>query len=242
MRKFMFERSFDMAGGRIAPREKPPVTLAYDQLEKLKKEAHEAGFAAGKAAAGEEQTAHIKATVAQIDARIGQLLADAAAARTAEEPLLREAVLALARKILPDFARRNGLEEIKAIVAGVVGEMSGEPRLAMRVNDTQFDAIDASVKEITAKQGFTGKVVLMADAAVAPDDCLIEWADGGIARNVEALWQSIARTIAPGAEMPPKPAAADTETAEEPESETPPATAEAAPATPEIPPEEANHG
>ena len=124
-------------------------------------------------------------------------------ARPQQEVRVREAVLAVARKVLPDFSQRHGLQEIEAVVAGVIGEMSGEPRLVVRINEGQFDSVDGALKAVTEKQGFAGKVVLLADAEVKADDCRVEWADGGVERNLEALWQSLNKTLAPGVTMPP---------------------------------------
>jgi flagellar assembly protein FliH len=211
IRKFMFDRSFDNAGGPVHPaRDRRPVTLSYEQLEQLKRDMQTAGFTAGKKAAAEDQASHLNATVDKIAATAGALIAQAEANRPQQEARLREAVLAIARKVLPDFAQRHGLQEIEAVVAGVIGEMTGEPRLVVRVNETQFDSVDAALKAVTEKQGYTGKVVLIADAEVKANDCRVEWADGGVEHNLDALWQSLTKTLAPGREQtPPPPQASD---------------------------------
>jgi len=214
IRKFMFERSFDAGAAANAPaRDRRPVTYTWEQIEALRKEIYESGFAAGKKAATEELTQHIATTVTKMSADIARLLEQAETARQAQEPRVREAVLAIARKVLPDFSQRNGLQEIQAVVAGIIGEMAKEPRLVVRVNDAQFDAVDASLKKITEQQGYTGKIVLVADADVKADDCRIEWADGGIDRNLEALWRTIGQNlvphaVTPGAEPAPSPSSA----------------------------------
>lgn len=205
-RKFMFDRSFDNAGGPVHPaRDRRPVTLTYEQLEAIKKEAHVAGFTAGRNAAAEDQAKHLNTTVDKIGSTVGRLIADAEANRPQQEARLREAALAIARKVLPDFSQRHGLQEIEAVVAGVIGEMTGEPRLVVRINDAQFDAVDAALKAVTEKQGYAGKIVLIADAEVKTNDCRVEWADGGVERNLDALWQSLTKTLAPGREPAPQP-------------------------------------
>jgi flagellar assembly protein FliH len=203
IRKFMFERSFEGDVGQKAPvRERRPVTLTPEQFDTLKKDSYDSGFAAGSKASSQSQAQHLNTVVTRIAEHVGHLLQQTEDERQQKETLMREAVLAVARKILPDFNRRHGLQEIEAIVAGVIGEMASEPRLVMRVNEGQFDSIDASLKSVTEKQGYTGKIVLLADAAVSADDCRIEWADGGIERNLEALWKNIGQSIAPGAPLP----------------------------------------
>ncbi|MGE3622558.1 MAG: FliH/SctL family protein [Bdellovibrionales bacterium] len=202
MRKFMFERSFaDSTGHVVSARDRRPVTLTPEQVDALKKEAHDAGFAAGRKSAAEDQAQYLNVTVTQIAGHIAKLLQQTEADRQEKEVRVREAVLAIARKVLPDFNQRHGLQEIEAIIAGIIGEMSSEPRLVVRVNETQFDSIDGSVKSITTQQGYAGKVVFLADPDVAPNDCRVEWADGGIERNLESLWRNIAQAVAPGADI-----------------------------------------
>jgi flagellar assembly protein FliH len=209
-RKFMFDRSFDNAGGPVHRVDRRPVTLTPEQLDAVKKEAHDTGFAAGKKTASEDQARHLNATVDKIGAVVGQLIAAAETNRPQQEARVREAVLAIAKKVLPDFAQRHGLQEIEAVVAGVIGEMTGEPRLVVRVNEGQFDTVNEALKAVTEKQGYTGKIVLVADAEVKQNDCRVEWADGGVDRNLEALWQNLTKTLAPERqEAPPPPQASD---------------------------------
>ena len=201
MRKFMFDHSFD-DGARAPVRDRRPVTLSPDQLDALKKEIYEAGYAAGKKAGADDQSQRLNATLSHVGTQLARLIKNAEAARYEQEERVRTAVLAVARKVLPDFSRRHGLQEIQAVVAGIVGEMTGEPRFVVRVHESQFEPIDTALKEIAEKHGYGGKAVLVADASIPQDDCRIEWADGGIERNLEVLWQSIGRTLAPGKEFP----------------------------------------
>src|ERR1700733_4665621 len=82
IRKFMFDRTFDDTSGPVHhARDRRPVTLTYEQLETLKKEARDAGFAAGRAAAAEDQAKHLNATVDKVSTLVGHLLAEAEARR-----------------------------------------------------------------------------------------------------------------------------------------------------------------
>lgn len=203
IRKFMFERSFDSASAAQPARDRRPVTLSPEQLEAVKQEAYKSGFVTGRTQTSDDQIKHVAMTIDRIDAAIGHLIASAEAAKPLQEARLREAVLAVARKILPDFSQRNGMQEIEAVVAGVIGEMSSEPRLVVRVNEGQFESINERIKALTEKQGYAGKVVLLADAEVKADDCRVEWADGGVERNLESLWGNLGKTLAPGKEEAP---------------------------------------
>ncbi len=46
------------------------------------------------------------------------------------------------------------------------------------------------------EKAYEGKVVILGDADLGPSDCRIEWADGGIERDVRALWEEIDHVLA----------------------------------------------
>lgn len=206
IRKFMFDREFDdPAKAKSRDQKSKHVTLTLDQLEAVKKEAHEAGLAAGRKIGGDELTRHLETLLTHLRGQIDKLVSEADAVRKDQERALREATLAIARKVLPDFVERHGLAEIQAIVSSIVAQMTNEPRLVVRIHEKQFDALNASFKDLIEKQGFTGKLVVLADAQVEANNCLIEWADGGIERNTEALLQFIGNSVAPGSKQPAVP-------------------------------------
>lgn len=195
-KKFMFERSFDPGAGARPP-ERKPVTLKPDQVDALKKESYDSGFAAGKKAGFDEQTAQAAALTAQMIAKLENIMAQAAAVFQANEANVRRVAMAIAQKFVPDLVARNGLNEIDALLASTIGEMIHEPRLVVRVNETQFDIVNEKINAIVAQKAYTGKIVVLADAEVRGGDCRIEWADGGIERNSEELMQSLEKTVTP---------------------------------------------
>jgi flagellar assembly protein FliH len=203
-RKFMFDRSFDPGAAARGP-ERKPVTLKPEQYDALRKETFDAGFAAGQKAALDEQQSLILAALARVEERLNHAISHMNAYYREQDGLIRRLVLAIARKILPDFVSQHGTQEIQALLGGVIGDMVHEPRLVVRANETQFDAINARLQDIVAQKAYAGKVVVLADAAIAPGDCRIEWADGGIERKTEATWADIEKTIVPEGDAVPAP-------------------------------------
>jgi flagellar assembly protein FliH len=114
-------------------------------------------------------------------------------------------VLAIAKKIVPDLAARHGLQEIESLLNGAIRDMAREPRLVVRVNDSQLDIVNESIKSITVQHAYAGQVIVIADADTAAGDCRIEWADGGIERSTQATWNAVEQTI--GVEKTPDPTA-----------------------------------
>ena len=107
----------------------------------------------------------------------------------------RQLVMAIAKKILPDFTARNGLQEIEALLSEAIRNMSREPRLVVRVNEGQLDAVNDKIKALTTQHAYAGQTVVIADAEVAAGDCRIEWAEGGIERNTQTTWKAVEETI-----------------------------------------------
>ena len=65
----------------------------------------------------------------------------------------------------------------------------------MRAPDALIDSLQSNIDRIAASCGFTGKVALFGDPAMAATDCRVEWADGGAERSFEATWQEIENAI-----------------------------------------------
>jgi flagellar assembly protein FliH len=196
----MFEHSFDgLAAGRAAPPERKPVTLKPEQYDALKQESYDAGFGAGRQAGLDHQAAQVSALFTEVRGRLDLLLQEGPERQRQYEAFVREVAAAAVRKILPSFAAKQGMDEINALLAEAIGEMLNEPRLVVRVNEGEFDAVNAAVEKITAQAAYAGKVVLLADPEVASGDCRIEWADGGMERNTATTLDSIERLINPRA-------------------------------------------
>lgn len=197
IRKFMFDQSFDGAEGtqRAPARNTTPVTLKPEQLETLKKEAYDSGYKAGCQAGSEDAAQSIGSALttilSKLDEKLNEFIQDFDVIRKAHDQQLRSSILAIARKLLPDYTTRHGLTEIQAMLNDVIAEMIQEPRLVVRIHESEFDAVNTKIHEITVQKAYAGKVVVLADAEITTGDCRIEWADGGIERNVKSTWNNI---------------------------------------------------
>lgn len=188
VRKFLFDRSFEDG---LALEITAPPSFTQEQLEAARQEGHNAGFTEGQKALAENQQQYANVLLAQIDRQLGHLIE--ASARRWDEHLaqMQEVALVIARKILPAYVAKHGLQEIEAIVTQVIKERGHETRLVVRVSEAQFDTVNASLKTITEREAYAGKIVLLAEPEFGPADCRVEWADGGMERDLKALWQEI---------------------------------------------------
>ncbi len=67
--------------------------------------------------------------------------------------------------------------------------------MVVRVNDALYAEARERLEEIAQARGFGGKLVVLAEPGIAPGDCRIEWADGGIVRDRAATEAAIDDTV-----------------------------------------------
>jgi flagellar assembly protein FliH len=205
-RKYLFDRSFDGEPGVCSPNRKPQKqTYTLAEVEAEKKTAYECGFNAGQKAMMENQQQYMNVLLSQIDQHLATLVREIRTQWQRQLVHFQEMALVIARKVLPAYAERNGLQEIEAIVSHVITEMAHEPRLVVRVGEAQFDAISDEIKRISDQKAYTGKIVVLTEPDLGPADCRVEWADGGIERDINAIWQAIDRLMENARTMTPSP-------------------------------------
>jgi len=195
-RKFLFDFSFDneISRGR-SEREKPKPTFSQEQLDAAAKEAYDKGAQDGQKTAMENQQRQMNVLVADFTAKLVCLMESNASQWQSQLTQIQDIALVIARKVLPSYVTKNGLGEIEAVVSKIISEMSREPRLVFRVNEQQFDVMNERINAVAKDTAYAGKIVILGDAALGPSDCRIEWADGGIERDVQTLWQNIDRVM-----------------------------------------------
>ncbi|MDD3183212.1 MAG: FliH/SctL family protein [Alphaproteobacteria bacterium] len=195
-RKYLFDLTFDNGQNKMTdPREKPTPTYSQEQLDSEKQASFEAGMQAGQKSMMEDQQQYMNTLLSQIDQRLSHVIQESTGEWQRQLVQLQELALIITRKIMPSYIEKYGLTEIETVVSTVLGEVSREPRLVFRVNEGLFDEVSAKINSIAQQQAYAGKIVILGDPEIGTSDCRIEWADGGIERNVQTLWQSIERVM-----------------------------------------------
>ena len=181
--RYLFDVSFDGPGP--LPGSEPRFTSA--ELEAAREAGFEAGHAAALAAAAAASEERIAAALETMSAGI-RAFAEAHAALALEAEAKAVALLrAILRKAVPALCRKDPLAEFEALVADCLGELLDEPRLVLRVGDALFEPMQSRIAGLAAAAGYGGKIILLADATLAPGDGRIEWADGGVERDTRRL-------------------------------------------------------
>jgi flagellar assembly protein FliH len=195
-RRFLFDQSFDVAPrARKKPKpeeEKPPEpTFSQEELDAARQE----GYAKGHAEGAEEAASGLVADVARLVAVIGERLpALSEAQAAANERLLHDGarlVTAIARKILPAYTARHGVEEIDALVRQCLQTLIAKPRITVHVGEPYADAVRDYLEDAVTASAFDGRFSVEADADLGPSDCRIQWQDGALERREDDIWKQI---------------------------------------------------
>jgi flagellar assembly protein FliH len=187
--KFMFDVDF-AAGSDPARRGITPA-------------AHEAALAEARAKAYRDGVA---AAVAEAEARsavalerIAATLEDAARRLAAIEARLEaeavEVAVAVARKLAPELIAREPLAEVAALARGCFAQLVAAPHVVVRVSDALHAPAREQLEQTARLHGFDGRLIVLGEPEIAPGDCRIEWADGGIVRNRAATDAAVAEAV-----------------------------------------------
>ena len=176
--KYLFDEDF-------ATGEKPTISVVEAERRRADAEstAHRNGFAAGQAKAQEDVAQRIAAAltvVADGMARIERGLTDI---ETRLENEAVEVAVAVGGKLAPELISREPFAEVAALATDCFRHLVKTPHVAVRLGPDLYDDGKRRLEEIAAARGFEGRLMVLSDDALAPGDCRIEWADGGVARD-----------------------------------------------------------
>jgi flagellar assembly protein FliH len=191
--KFLFDHDFG------APAKEATPTVAPAQHEAALAEAEARGYrngtAAAEAQARTEAERRLAAAFERISSGLDQLRGGLKKVEDRIEASAVEVALAVGRKLATELIAREPFAEVAALADQCLRELLSAPHIVVRVNAALLDTAKEKLAEIARARGFEGRVVVLAEADVAPGDCRIEWADGGLKRDSAATEAAIAEAV-----------------------------------------------
>ena len=188
--------TFDVDMGRSSERKS---SLSENALAGLLAEARREGHAAGLAEGERTATARAEKQVASAaEALAGKVAALAATIDDAKKQSVAEAVnlaLSIARKLAGRMIAAQPTAEIESLIADCLQSLEGVPHLVIRCEPMLADRVrDIATGKMT-HSGFTGRLVVLGDPDIAVGDARLEWADGGVVRDIRQLSADIDASI-----------------------------------------------
>src|SRR5947209_4331171 len=187
--KFLFDTDF-----AAAERGKPSLGTAELAVKLV--EAEDRGYRNGLVAARGEAEAHAAAALEHIAAGLDKLHQGIAAIEARLEIEAIEVAVAVASKLAPELIAQEPFAEISALATNCFRQLVAAPHVVVRVNETLQQHARENLNEAIAASGFAGRMVVLAEPDIAAGDCRIEWADGGVKRELAAIEASIADAVA----------------------------------------------
>jgi flagellar assembly protein FliH len=184
--KYLFDEDF-------ASGEKPTITMVEHERRRADAEsqAYRSGFAAGQEQAQQEASQRIAGALALIADGLGRLDGELTAIETRLEIEAVEVAVAVAAKLAPALISREPFVEISALATECFHHLVSTPHIIVRVGPTTYDVAKEKIEEIARARGFEGRLAVISDETLAAGDCRIEWADGGVVRNLAATATAI---------------------------------------------------
>jgi flagellar assembly protein FliH len=190
--KYLFDDDFaPVAAG------KPSIGLV--EHTQLLKQAEAAAYARGATAAevaarteAERRSALALERVASgIEALANTL--DGIEARLATDAV--EVAVAVGRKLAPELVAREPFAEIAALATECFRHLVATPHVVVRVSDSLLASARDGLADILRIHGLESRLIVLAEPEIAPGDCRIEWADGGIVRDAGSTAAAIDEAV-----------------------------------------------
>ena len=191
--KFLFNVDF---GRDAAEDAKVPAAAHAAALAEAEARGYRNGLAAAEAKERTEAERRCAAAFEQIGRTLQVFSASLSAIERKLEAEAVEVAFAVARKLAPALVEREPHGEIAALATGCLSELRSVPHVVVRVNEALHARIQPELEHIAQVSSFDGRLVVMGETEVAPGDCRIEWADGGIVRDRAAIESSIGDAVA----------------------------------------------
>jgi flagellar assembly protein FliH len=204
IRKFLFDLDFAVAEKAASEKkseeqeeqkeeepEQEIPTFSEEEMARSREEGIAAGREIGIKEAAEATERRIQDTLQAMQGRITELFASQ---KEANETMARDAVLvaaAMAQKALPDLNRRNALGEVELLVERAMETVIGHGHFKVRVNGELHEPLEERIKDMVAGRGFEDRLSVIADDGIEIGDCKIDWGDGGVVRNFNAILKDV---------------------------------------------------
>lgn len=186
--KFTFD--LDLAGT-------PPTSRALpeDEVERLIAEArasgYEQGLAAGRSTVEAQAGTALAAAAEALVERAAQMVQTV---DTYEQRHLAQSVdlaASVGRTLAAHLIARQPQAEMAALIAECLASLENPPHLVIRCHPDLCDAMKSITEERMKITGFSGRLVVLGDPEIGLGDGRIEWADGGLVRDINAISSEI---------------------------------------------------
>lgn len=165
-------------------------------LQQARADGYAEGFAAGEAGASAAAAQRLAAAATALTEHAIALLGGVDAACQKAERNALDLAVAVGRKLANGLLAQQPTVELEALLTDCLASLGGVPHLVIRCHTDLADKVRELATQRIAASGFTGRLIVIGDPELALGDGRIEWADGGLVRDQQAISAAIDDNIA----------------------------------------------
>lgn len=190
--KYTFDQAFD--GGA-----KSRYDLELERIQKegevAKTEAHTDGVELGRQQVLTEIEAQTLESLNQIAQASHALFSQQAQLEASLKQDMVQLAYAIAAKLAPSLIRQHPMAEIEALIQDCLATANREQHLVVRVSESVAEAVNDRLEAMKASTNFPGQIVLIGETGYGPQDCRVEWPDGGTERRYADVQKEIENAV-----------------------------------------------
>jgi flagellar assembly protein FliH len=191
--KFLFDHDFAAAGeGKTSIK----LTEHAVKLKEAEAAGYQRGFADGQAEIKAEADRRTAAALERIAATLEKLDRSLSGVEAKVETEAVAVAVAVAMKLAPALMTREPFIEVSALAINCFRQLVASPHVVVRVHDSLHAVAREKLEQLVRECGLESRLVVLAEPEIAPGDCRIEWADGGITRDSAAIEHAIDDAVA----------------------------------------------
>lgn len=190
--KFTFDQAFD---GGAKSRYDMEIERLQEESQQAQVASHAQGVEEGRQQALGEIEAATKESLDQIAQAAHALFSQQSQLEAGLKQEMVQLAYAIASKLSPALIRTKPLAEVEALIEDCMVTAHKEPRLVVRVAETIVEAVGDRLEDMKAATNFPGDIVLIGEAGFGPQDCRVEWPDGGTERRHTETQNEIEKAV-----------------------------------------------
>ncbi len=187
--KFLFDVDF-AAPAQDPNAAKEHVVTAEEiakQVADAEARSYRAGFDAAQREAKVQSDRQMAQALAGIESSVATIAKNFAVVENRMETEAIEVAFAVARKLCTELMAAEPLTEVTALVSDCFRHLTSTPHIVVRINDSLYDSARERIEQLAKRNGFEGRLVILAEPDIPTGDCKIEWADGGVTLDRAAI-------------------------------------------------------
>ncbi|WP_421951051.1 hypothetical protein [Pelagibacterium sp.] len=184
--------TFDLDLAHKPPANKVMPEHEFEQMvAAAREEGYRQGLATGKSSVEAQSATALAKSAEKLASQVAQMVQ---AIQDYEKRHLGQSVdlaASVGRKLAAHLIAREPQSELAALLSECMASLEAAPHLVIRCHPDLCDAMKAIAEERMKVSGFSGRLIVLGDPDIRLGDGKLEWAEGGLVRDINAISNEI---------------------------------------------------